>query len=112
MSQAKFLYGLVFAVGALGHIRKHPAGIFAVSMGSPNLLFASIPLFTVLTFAFSKMLRYSSVAKEDTTKKPICNFMQGVSAIKNSKYLSFILIIVVLMQVATTLIYLPVQTPC
>jgi len=106
MSQAKFLYGLVFAVGGLGGIfGSILPGFFAVSMGSPNLLFASIPLFTLLTFAFFKMLRFSSVSKEDTTKKPISNFMQGVSAIRRSKYLSFILIIVVLMQVATTLIY-------
>jgi AAA family ATP:ADP antiporter len=107
MSQAKFLYGLIFAVGGLGGIfGSILPGFFAVSIGSPNLLFASLPLFTVLTIAFIYMLRHSSVAKEDPTeKKPIRNFMQGVSAIKNSKYLSFILIIVILMQVATTLVY-------
>jgi ATP/ADP translocase len=80
-------------------------GFFAVSMGTPNLVFASLPLLTALTFAFVSMLRHSSVSKEDTIQKPIRNFMQGVSAIRQSKYLSFILIIVVLMQVATTLIY-------
>ncbi len=107
MSQAKFLYGLIFAVGGLGGIfGSILPGFFAVSIGSPNLLFASLPLFTVLTIAFIYMLRHSSVAKEDPAeKKPIRNFMQGVSAIRNSKYLSFILIIVVLMQVATTLVY-------
>jgi AAA family ATP:ADP antiporter len=106
MGQAKFLYGLIFAVGALGGIfGSIVTGYFAVSMGSPNLLFASLPLFTILTFAFIYMLRKSSELKEDSSQKPIRNFMQGVSAIRNSKYLSFILIIVVLMQVATTLIY-------
>lgn len=106
MGQAKFLYGLVFAVGGLGGIFGSIfPGFFAVSMGSPNLLFASIPLFAILTTAFVYMLRQGSGLKDETSDKPIRNFMQGVSAIRNSKYLSFILIIVVLMQVATTLIY-------
>jgi AAA family ATP:ADP antiporter len=106
MGQAKFLYGLVFAFGGLGGIvGSILPGFFAVSMGTPNLVFASLPLFTILTISFMYMLRHSSVTQEETTQKPIRNFMQGVTAIRNSKYLSFILIIVVLMQVATTLIY-------
>ncbi len=107
MSQAKYLYGLIFAVGGLGGIfGSILPGFFAVSMGSPNLIFASIPIFTVLTIAFIYMLRHSCVTQENPAEpKPIRNFMQGVSAIRNSKYLSFILIIVILMQVATTLIY-------
>jgi ATP:ADP antiporter, AAA family len=107
MNQAKFLYGLIFAFGGLGGIfGSILPGFFAVSMGSPNLIFASLPLLTMLTFAFIFMLRRSSVHQEEpTAQKPIRNFMQGVSAIRNSKYLSFILLIVILMQVATTLIY-------
>ena len=107
MNQAKFLYGLIFAVGGLGGIfGSILPGFFAVSMGSPNLIFTSLPLFAALAFGFNYLLRNSSVSKEETaSQKPIRNFMQGVSAIKNSKYLSFILFIVILMQVATTLIY-------
>jgi AAA family ATP:ADP antiporter len=107
MGQAKFLYGLIFAFGGLGGIfGSILPGFFAVSMGSPNLIFASLPLLTTLTFAFIYMLRRSSVNEEkSTTQKPIGNFMQGVTAIRNSKYLSFILFIVILMQVVTTLIY-------
>ncbi len=107
MGQAKFLYGLIFAFGGLGGIfGSILPGFFAVSMGSPNLIFASLPLLTTLTFAFIYMLRRSSVNEEkSTTQKPIGNFMQGVTAIRNSKYLSFILFIVILMQVVTTLVY-------
>lgn len=106
MNQAKFLYGLIFAFGGIGGIFGSTlAGYFAVSMGSPNLIYASLPLFTILTFAFVYLLRYSSITRESTAQKPITTFMQGVSAIRTSKYLSFILIIVVLMQVVTTLIY-------
>lgn len=105
MNQAKFLYGIIFAFGGLGGIFGSVLpGFFAASIGSPNLVFATLPLLIILTCAFISMLRLSSVQKEDSTK-PIRNFMQGVLAIRNSKYLSFILLIVVLMQVVTTLIY-------
>ncbi|HEX2579794.1 MAG TPA: hypothetical protein VHK67_05280, partial [Rhabdochlamydiaceae bacterium] len=105
LSQAKFLYGLIFAFGGLGGVFGSTLpGFFATSVGSPNLIFATLPLVLILTFAFFKMLRLSSVQKENSTK-PIRNFMQGVLAIRNSKYLSFIALIVILMQVVTTLIY-------
>lgn len=113
MGQAKFLYGLIFAFGGLGGIVGSLLPSFcAVSMGSPNLLFASLPLFGALTISFLYLLRYSTVSKEQmtTTQKPINNFWQGMGAIRNSKYLSFILIIVLLMQVATTLIYYQFNT--
>ncbi len=106
MGQAKFLYGLIFAFGGIGGIfgSAFPS-YFAVSIGSPNLIYASLPLFAALTMGFIYLLRYSSVTRENTAQKPITNFMQGVSAIRSSKYLSFILMIVVLMQIVTTLIY-------
>ena len=66
MSQAKFLYGLIFAFGGLGGIfGSILPGFFAVSMGSPNLIFASSRSLTMLsTFAFIYMLRRSSVIQE------------------------------------------------
>lgn len=106
IGQAKFLYGLIFAVGGLGGMfGSILPGFFAVSMGSPNLLFASLPLFATLTVSFIYMLRHVTITPKEETQKPIRNFWQGVDAIRNSKYLSFILWIVVLMQVVVTLIY-------
>ncbi len=111
MGQAKFLYGLIFAFGGVGGIvGSILPSFFAVSMGSPNLLFASIPLFTALTFGFIYLLRYSSFTQEKNEQKPIRNFWQGIRVIRNSKYLLFILIIVVLMQIATTMIYYQFNT--
>lgn len=105
MSQAKYLYGFLFAFGGLGGVLGSTLpGFFATSLGSSNLLFISLPLFLVLTVAFVGLLRRSSVALQPE-EKPIKNFWQGLTAIKNSKYLSFILAIVLLMQVTTTLIY-------
>ncbi len=107
MGQAKFLYGLLFAVGGLGGIcGALLPSFFATSMGSPNLLFMCLPLFGLLTIAFVYLFRHSDVLEDKMPdKKPIGNFWQGVAAIRNSKYLSFILAIVLLMQVTTTLIY-------
>lgn len=107
MGQAKFLYGLLFAVGGLGGVigSLFPS-FFATSIGSPNLLFVCVPLFSLLTVAFVYLLRHSDVSQEKVPdKKLINNFWQGVGAIRSSKYLSFILAIVLLMQVTTTLIY-------
>ena len=103
MKQAKYIYGLIFAVGGVGGILGNIVpGYFAVKMGSSNLLFFSIPLFAVMTIAFKYLVRPVNTAPEEQS---INNFWEGVTAIRNSKYLSFILSIVLLMQVTTTLIY-------
>ena len=103
MKQAKYTYGLIFAVGGIGGVLGYLVpGYFAVKIGSPNLLFFSIPLFVVMTLAF-KHLAKGDIEKSE--EQPINNFWEGVTAIRNSKYLSFILSIVLLMQVTTTLIY-------
>jgi AAA family ATP:ADP antiporter len=113
MQQAKYLYGLLFAFGGLGGIfGSIMPSYLAVSMGSSNVIFTSMPLFLLLTFAFTYLLKYSAVHKEAETEaqKPITNFWQGVGVIRNSKYLFFILMIVLLMQVTTSLVYYQFNT--
>lgn len=106
MKQAKYIYGLLFAVGGIGGIcgSGFPS-FFAVKMGSPNLLFGSLPLFGILAAAFFFLYQFSAVSSENKAEQTIHSFSQGVSAIKRSKYLIFILAIVVLMQVTTSLVY-------
>lgn len=106
MDQAKYLYGIIFACGGLGGILGNAfPGYFAVKMGSANLLLGSLPLLLILGITFFYLMRNSSMEKETAQGPQITNFWQGVSAIRNSKYLTFILTIVVVMQVTTTLIY-------
>ena len=106
MDQAKYLYGIIFACGGLGGILGNAfPGYFAVKMGSANLLLGSLPLLLILGFIFYFLMKNSTVEKEVVRGPQITNFWQGVSAIRNSKYLTFILTIVVVMQVTTTLIY-------
>ncbi len=110
MDQAKYLYGLIFACGGLGGILGNSLpGYFAVKVGSSNLLLGSLPLLCILGFSFYFLIKNSLVEKAPAANiqaaPQINNFWQGVSAIRNSKYLTFILAIVVVMQVTTTLIY-------
>lgn len=110
MDQAKYLYGVIFACGGLGGILGNSLpGYFAVKMGSANLLLGSLPLLVVLGLAFFYLMKNSQVSQQADKVAPqgpqITNFWQGVTAIRNSKYLTFILAIVVVMQVTTTLIY-------
>ena len=115
MDQAKYLYGLLFACGGFGGILGNSLpGYFAVKMGSANLLLASLPLLAILGFAFFYLMKNSQIqeikaapgAAPNADSGPQINtFWQGVTAIRNSKYLTFILAIVVVMQVTTTLIY-------
>jgi AAA family ATP:ADP antiporter len=110
MDQAKYLYGIIFACGGLGGILGNSfPGYFAVKIGSANLLLGSLPLLCILGFSFYFLIKNSLIEKTDSSELPkgpqISNFWQGVSAIRNSKYLTFILTIVVVMQVITTLIY-------
>lgn len=108
MDQAKYLYGVIFACGGLGGILGNAfPGYCAVKIGSSNLLFGSLPLLCLLGLGFYFLMKHSYVEKAtpDIKTPQINNFWQGVSAIRNSKYLTFILAIVVVMQVTTTLIY-------
>ncbi len=106
MQQAKYLYGLLFAVGGIGGIVGSAVpSFFAVTLGSPNLLFVSIPLCLILICSFLYLIKNSSVAASQPSEKPVGNIWQGIDLIRKSKYLIFILAIVLLMQVTTTLIY-------
>ncbi len=110
IEQAKYLYGMIFACGGIGGILGNSLpGYFAVKIGSTNLLLGSLPLLFILGIAFYFLMKNSHVEKDVKGVHPqtsqIRNFWQGVSVIRHSKYLMFILTLVVVMQVTTTLIY-------
>ena len=113
MDQAKYLYGIIFACGGIGGtLGNSIPGYFAVTMGSTNLLFGTVPILCILGFGFYFLMKNSLVEKVSATPQgpQINNFWQGVSAIRSSKYLIFILAIVVVMQVTTTLVYYQFNT--
>jgi ATP:ADP antiporter, AAA family len=103
--QAKYVYGLIFACGGIGGILGNwLASSQAVKIGSNNLLFYSLPIFFIMVVVFYFLSRLVSFQKS-TKKQTINNFSNSLTAIRSSKPLSFILLIVVFMQVTTTIIY-------
>lgn len=109
-SQAKYLYGIIFGVGACGAITGSILpGFFAVAFGSENLLFATVPLYLLLAVFYGLALKHTregyQFKLEDETKRGSMDaFFHGLSLIRSSKFLLFILSIVVLMQLSSTLI--------
>lgn len=110
LSQAKYLYGIFFGIGACGAIfGSILPGYCAVKLGSENLLFASLPIYLLLTLCYCFALKQTQEGMayklEDETKRSSLNaFFHGFTLIRSSKFLLFILIIVMFMQVSSTLI--------
>ncbi|MES2345467.1 MAG: Npt1/Npt2 family nucleotide transporter [Chlamydiota bacterium] len=99
--KAKFLYGLLFGFGALGGVfGSFIPGFFAVKLSSETLIFATLPIYLLLSISFALLLKH---AKTVTFEKK-GEFLQGVKLIITSRALLFILAIVVLMQFCSTLI--------
>jgi len=108
--RAKYLYGLFFGVGALGaSIGSILPGFFAVKMGSESLLVATFPIFVLLSFCYYFTLKQTKdgvgMKLDDEKRRTSLNaFAHGLKMIGASRYLTFILGIVVLMQMCSTLI--------
>jgi AAA family ATP:ADP antiporter len=104
MDRAKYLYGVIFGVGGLGGIvGSLISGFCAVKLGSQNLLFFSLPIYALLLFFFSQLLKNSPVSTE---VKPFARgeFFDTLKNIGKSSFLFFILLIVIFMQMSSTII--------
>ena len=105
MKQAKYLYGLIFGIGGLGSVcGSFIPGFFAVKMGSATLLFMTIPLYSLFAIAYYYTLKLSGFLKgEHRSEELRFSDSRGFSLVKSSRYLKFILAIVILMQLSATL---------
>jgi MFS family permease len=106
-SSAKALYGLIFGMGTLGTILgSFLSGFFAVEIGSEQLLFATLPLYIVLMFAYKMAFQRSGVKpesfKEDLSQNTGAG--EGFALIRRSPFLISILLLVVFMQVSVGLV--------
>lgn len=109
MSRAKYLYGFLFGVGGIGAIiGSMIPGFFAVKIGSEHLLFSSMPFYLIFIVSYYFLLKCSGFIhfhkKSDTLQRGVRGKFQCISLIQASRSLQFILLIVVLMQFATTVI--------
>lgn len=109
-SKAKYLYGLFFGFGALGAaLGSILPGFFAVRMGSETLLLSTLPIYLLLSISYYFALKQTpegiGMQISDEKKRTSMNaFVHGLKLIGASRYLSFILLIVVFMQLSSTLI--------
>jgi AAA family ATP:ADP antiporter len=108
--QARYLYGLFFALGALGAtLGSMVPGFLAVKMGSESLLLATLPIYLLLGLCYYCALKQTKEGptlhlNEEKKHTSIEAFVHGVKLITSSRYLLVILLLVTFMQVSSTLI--------
>ncbi|MEM8727978.1 MAG: Npt1/Npt2 family nucleotide transporter [Chlamydiota bacterium] len=102
LSKAKYLYGILFGVSGIGAIvGSSVPGFFAIKMGSEPLLYMTLPLYLLFISAYRQMLRRSGM--KDDKPMQIDKEAGGFKLIRSSSGLKFILLIVLLMQLSTTI---------
>lgn len=104
-SIAKRFYGLLFAAGGIGSVLGSSLpGFLAVHTGSQALFLLSLPIYLLLFFSYRYAYQRSHVS-EGKGSFEIPQIQSGIfSHIVKSRYLSFILFLVIAMQVATAFV--------
>ncbi len=104
--RAKYLYGLFFAVGGLGGIvGSFLPGFLAVKLGSENFLYMGIPFYCALVASFLILLTHSHDSVKNKWEVKKGSIQEGVKLIVKSRTLIFILLLVVFMQLTSTILY-------
>ncbi|KPK32653.1 MAG: hypothetical protein AMS24_03520 [Chlamydiae bacterium SM23_39] len=100
---AKYIYGILFATGGIGGLLGGVVpGFFASNLGSSRLFFVTLPIYSLLILIYFKAYYYSNIfEKKENFDKNIKGYF---FTLKNSKYLIFLLLIVLFMQMSVTLI--------
>lgn len=109
IARAKYLYGIVFGMGGLGSVAGSlMTGFFAVRMGSEKLLLTTLPFYSLIILSYCVALHVrSSVADKqniDGMSRDTTDVMGGMKLIRKSTFLKFILIIVLAMQISSTIL--------
>ncbi|HPE85242.1 MAG: hypothetical protein KDK44_01650 [Chlamydiia bacterium] len=100
--RSKYLYGWIFAVGGLGSIiGSLVPTFFAVELGSARILLFNLPLYILVTILYAGVLKMTNFAPKP---KEVHDKVGGLKLIANSRYLQYILFIVMFMQIASNLI--------
>jgi ATP:ADP antiporter, AAA family len=113
IENAKYLYGFLFGIGALGAFTgSFVPGFCAVSMGSEALLNFTLPIYLLFTLCYFGLLRYSNQVEKIVSEKTHsgASLPQGVKIILSSKLLTAILLITAFMQITATITDFQFQT--
>jgi len=108
ISRAKYLYGFFVGIGGCGSvIGSLVSGLFAVELGTEKLLLTTIPIYLTVTifYCFALFVREKIPTRQDisTMSHDSTDIWGGMKLIRHSKFLIFILLVVLSMQVATNL---------
>lgn len=109
ISRAKYLYGIFFGLGGIGSVvGSIIPGFLAVTLGSEKLLLTTIPFYAIIFLFYFIALRdrkeiptaqnLSSISKKST------DALGGLKIIRASTLLKFILLLVLSMQIASTIL--------
>ncbi|NGX40036.1 MAG: ADP,ATP carrier protein 1 [Chlamydiae bacterium] len=105
LKKARYLYGLFFGIGGLGSmLGSSVPSFFAVSYGSESLIFLSLPVYLLLLTCYLKMSQHSLVDAPTKTDNSAGGFRHGLKLIQGSRFLTFILLIVLFMQVLSAIV--------
>jgi AAA family ATP:ADP antiporter len=108
--KAKYLYGVFFSVGGIGGIIGGCIpSFFAVHVGSQRLFFLTMPFYLILFVFYYFAVKKSNIQENQTdVKKSFASQLTapkgGFSLIYKSKFLLFVLMMVVCMQLSISLL--------
>ena len=101
MSKAKYLYGILFGISGCGSIFGSVIpSFFAIKIGSEHLLFMTIPLYLLFAIFYYLLLKQRNNKQLNIAP---CDIFRGMKLIYASPHIKYILLIVVLMQLSTTI---------
>ena len=109
IERAKSLYGPMFGIGGVGSLLgSFIPGSLALRMGSESLLFFSFPILILLGCLYRRAIFYSAPLKTHVAFHKgggtPSSIQEGIRLIGNSKILLYILLLVIFMQLASTLL--------
>ena len=108
VKRAKYIYGIFYGMGGLGSVTGNIIpGFLAVTLGSAKLLITTIPLYLITYFCYVSAVRIrNKIATSDdiSMNEEKRSVFYGLELIRDSKILKFILLIVVAMQLTSTLL--------
>lgn len=109
INKAKYLYGIFFGMGGLGSVfGSCVPSYLAVSLGTEKLLLFTLPLYllTLITYYVAMWEREKVATRQDihATSMQSTDILSGFRLIQQSRFLIFILAIVIFIQVASTLL--------
>ncbi len=110
MEEAKYLYGIIFGVGGIGAVLgSYITKTYAILYGSEHLLFISVPIYTLFLLIFYLLVQTSKRYTQSDelnllTKKTKATPKGGFSILAKSRYLQYVLLIVVSMQLTATVV--------